>query len=277
MMCWSPRVIKQPGIGYRPQACGKCHICRQNKANEWIFRIEQQTKESFSAHFVTLTYHDQNIPVTKCYDEEGNELYLGTLNGDHLTEFTRELRRDLPIGLKYYIAGEYGGRTLRPHYHAIILNASEADIANKWKHGHCHFGTVEAKSITYTVKYTMKTHFDGKYKFSIDTRKKECARMSKGMGKNYINDKTVKWHKDDLLNRAYVTLSNGFKIPMPRYYKEKIYTQEEQILISASIQNKNLEKQYLMELDPNYWKIVNDRKLKEYHSLKKRIKNQKNN
>ena len=35
----------------------------------------------------------------------------------------------------------------------------------------------------------------------------------------------IKWHKDDLENRMYCVLRDGKKISMPRYYKDKMYTE----------------------------------------------------
>jgi len=51
--------------------------------------------------------------------------------------------------------------------------------------------------------------------------------MSKGLGANYLSEYMVSWHKDDLLNRQYVNIIGGKKAAMPRYYKDRLYTEAE--------------------------------------------------
>lgn len=55
----------------------------------------------------------------------------------------------------------------------------------------------------------------------------------------------IEWHGKDLLNRMYVNLDGGKKAAMPRYYKDKLYSHEERILVAnhqqAIIQQKQME------------------------------------
>jgi hypothetical protein len=37
----------------------------------------------------------------------------------------------------------------------------------------------------------------------------------------------IKWHKNDLEKRMYIPIEDGKKIAMPRYYKDKMYNEEE--------------------------------------------------
>jgi hypothetical protein len=43
-------------------------------------------------------------------------------------------------------------------------------------------------------------------------------------GKNYRIPAIVDCHNTDINNRMYCNLTDGKKITMPRYYREKIYT-----------------------------------------------------
>lgn len=53
--------------------------------------------------------------------------------------------------------GEYGSRTHRPHYHAIMFNVTNIDnLTRCWSHGSTHVGKVEDASIFYTLKYALK-------------------------------------------------------------------------------------------------------------------------
>lgn len=61
--------------------------------------------------------------------------------------------------LRYYLCGEYGDRTLRPHYHACLFGVSMIEgpfIQRHWKHGHIHVGEVNAKTIAYNCHHIVK-------------------------------------------------------------------------------------------------------------------------
>ncbi len=60
-----------------------------------------------------------------------------------------------------------------------------------------------------------------------DDRKKEFSVMSKGLGSNYLTKQMITWHKNDLEKRMYVPIKDGKKIAMPRYYKDKMYNEDE--------------------------------------------------
>lgn len=51
----------------------------------------------------------------------------------------------------------------------------------------------------------------------------------------------LQWHKNDLENRMYITTIDGKKVSMPRYYKEKIYTDAERDKISQATAKKHME------------------------------------
>lgn len=50
----------------------------------------------------------------------------------------------------------------------------------------------------------------------------------------------IEWHMKDLNNRMYCNLEEGKKISMPRYYKDKIYSEQQrkQIAFFAKIKAK---------------------------------------
>ena len=59
------------------------------------------------------------------------------------------------------------------------------------------FDLVVFLSIVYTMKYISKKSQIPVHE--LDDREKEFALMSKRLGENYINDKTIKWHRDKIL------------------------------------------------------------------------------
>lgn len=65
--------------------------------------------------------------------------------------------------------------------------------------------------------------------------------MSKGLGASYLSERMVRWHKADLENRMYVNLEGGKKCTMPRYYKERMYSEAERKKISDASRHRFAE------------------------------------
>lgn len=99
--------------------------------------------------------------------------------------------------------------------------------------GSVHFGQVTGASIGYTLKYICKRCVIGLADW--DDRVPAFQLMSKGMGKAYLTDSMIRWHRSDMDNRLYCTI-DGKKITLPRYYKERIYAPEELDLIRVAQQ-----------------------------------------
>lgn len=195
--------------------CGKCNYCQEARRGMWSFRLRQELKISSSSHFLTLTYNDDNLPIS----ETGG---LPTLVKQHLQLFTKRLRKVQESysseRLRYYSVGEYGTHGERPHYHSIMYNMRSEVVdrlCNVWGLGHVYVGTVEDASIHYVCKYHVNKIGD------YGDRAPPFALMSRrpGLGVNYLDTHT-KWHLDGL--RGY-TQVNGFKAALPRYYRDKIF------------------------------------------------------
>jgi hypothetical protein len=236
-MCCSPLRLKDKGVDV---PCGKCGDCQARRISGWSFRILKEAERSSSAFFITLTYSPEHCPITN--------KNLMTLRLSDIQTFFKSLRKENKGKIKYYCVGEYGGITKRPHYHLLILNLDYQSICdNHWKKGHVYYGSVTPASAAYCLKYMSK---ESKIpQFKGDNRLKEFATMSKKLGENYITQQVRYWHKIDLLNRCYIPMKGGQKIAMPRYYKEKIYTEMEKMMIAEHMQNvdcgKTVEKSRL--------------------------------
>lgn len=242
--------------------CGKCLACLSRRASAWSFRLMQEEKRSTDAHFITLTYDTQHTPIT-------NHGYM-SLDKRHCQNFFKELRRhsaNRGRKIKYYLAGEYGGKTRRPHYHIILFNADIASILPSWGKGHVHYGDVTAASVGYSLKYITKPSKIPHH--SNDDRLKEFALMSKGLGDNYVTKKMFAWHHADIQNRMYCNLPDGKKIAMPRYYKQQIYLKSEQNAIGAQARANMLKRQEKNEQDPAYYenKFLSDKDAIQRHNI----------
>lgn len=230
-MCSFPYSVKNPKFGtvpgetqYMPVPCGTCYECRRMKVNEWVFRVGKEAERHEFQEWVTLTYNGLFVPLTP------NRMM--TLRKKDIQNFFKRLRKRTDTKIKYFVVGEYGGKTSRPHYHAIIFGATPQQIINAWKLegnpiGNLHFGKVEKGSLMYTLKYMMKP---GKIpEFRGDQREPEFRLMSQKLGSNYLTEKIKKWHRKDW-KRNYVQTNDGYKIPLPRYYKEQLYNEDERRL-----------------------------------------------
>nr|QJB18835.1 MAG: replication initiator protein [Microvirus sp.] len=253
MPCITPLKIKNKrktssDYAYNVVPCGKCPQCQQKRVNSWIFRLLQEEKRHVTALFVTLTYTPENAPRS--------DAGLLTLSKSDCQNFLKRLRKNTGCKtIKYYLAGEYGGQTRRPHYHAIMFDVTEQQILENWQHGAIHVGNVTQQSIGYCAKYINK----GKIipMWNGDDRVPEFSLMSKKMGANYLTPQQIKYHKDG--KRNYVTTHGGHKQSLPRYYRDKIF-EEHEIEYFGNLNKEIRENQYVDEVnragsEQNYHRI----------------------
>ncbi len=202
-----------------PVPCGKCPACLSRRTSVWTFRLKTHAKNAITSYFITLTYDTRFVPIsskgylTLC--KRDVQLYFKKLRKAHGKDHE-------PI--KYYLAGEYGSKTFRPHYHIILFNALEEYIQKSWDKGEIHIGELTEASAAYTAKYINKGKIIPMHK--NDDRVPEFSLMSKKLGLNYLSEKIIHYHRADI-ERNYITLEDGKKISLPRYFREKIWTENE--------------------------------------------------
>ena len=236
--------------------CNKCLVCRGRIAQQWIFRLKQEAKrhDMNYARFVTLTYDTSYLPFRG---------FLPSLHPPDGTKFLKRYRMrlkrakfDLPV--KYFMVGEYGSKTERPHLHLIMFGCVEQIVRDAWGKGHCHFEKVDNGTIAYTVGYMEKSNHVAGF---IDDRAKEYRQMSNDLGHNYIQNPEVwQYHFDNPeLNYVVSTSVRGkpIKIPMPEYYTRKIFTRYEdkvrrQTAIEQSAKAHEQEQWELWKQDSRY-------------------------
>lgn len=253
MSCLSPLNIKTKEKGRINVPCGRCLPCLQRKRDDWSFRLAQELKTAKSAVFLTLTYSDDNIPWA---DTEM------ALDKDRLKAFLKKLKRNNKWTLKYYSVGEYGTKTGRPHYHAILFNATEStlnSLLDIWDLGSHHIGAANPASIRYLTKYVINkkddTHLVAPF-----------ALISKGLGKNYLQNSD--YHQ---LNHLLTCRNDqGFTQTLPRYYQDKMFDPVhkqwiiDKAIIEKDIQTNKLEKKH----GRNYFKqLIEIQTIKEERFL----------
>lgn len=230
MSCLKPRWIESI---HKSVPCGKCFNCRLRKRSEWVMRLSYELEvHKHKGMFVTLTYDEEHIPITK------SGLY--TLQKEELQKFFKRLRRQISYDkesiygnqepIKYYACGEYGETYGRPHYHCIIIGLDVTDDRHKeticrcWKHGNTHIGTSTHQSMRYTVDYMMKEykHYDQKEMEKVyGDAQPVFSLQSKGIGLQYLHN--IAEEIEETCKISY----KGKKVPAPRYFMQRLSVSEE--------------------------------------------------
>lgn len=277
--CITPFFKKDTGMSF---PCGKCVYCKKRRASAWSFRLQHHMRKNPLCSFVTLTYNTDHVPIT----QKGRM----SLNAHDVQKFIKRMRqiqkrKDEALYKKgivtnyygkkveYYLAGEYGSKFSRPHYHLILFNTSPDSVIKAWvcsksgkPFGNIVFGTVTPASVGYTLKYISKDSKVPQYKG--DDRVPEFQRMSKGIGLCYVTPDRVKWHLSDLFDRCYGQLPKSeIKVALPRYYKDRIYTSLERVMIGEALQSKDLEKTHWGTYPQDVYNLIRENP-SEYYRLR---------
>lgn len=273
----------------RTVPCGKCNKCLKGRKNDWMFRLLWEMKAATSALFITLTYDEKNVPW-----ETDGKIKHRTLKREHLIRFHKNVRQfqdryfkntlkvePSDYQIKYYSVGEYGTKTRRPHYHLIMLNIHDGvkdRIDRLWGKGFVKVGDVNGKSIAYTTKYLI----DYDTRISNLPIEKPFSIMSKNIGLNYL-DKNAKFHYeegDDPKDWKLYCFNDGFKQTLPRYYKLKIWDENQLEIIGEMQRDRAAEKHFerIQELEEaGQWNYEHNQAIKEHKDLGIKMKSQLKN
>lgn len=257
-MCVSPVFIKFKDSHGLTQSldvpCGNCYECCKSRQDSWKIRLSEEAKSHQYMYFVTLTYDNEHVPKV-CYNgEDVLSLRKSDVQGwikRNKTSFTRALGRN--FDLKWFVCGEYGPNTVRPHYHAIFFTELDslafAKFVGSWHYGftklddvYCHQDKKSVDNVAdYVAKYVVKPQelLSDKQKYNLALQKlgviEKCSSLvSHGLGKAYV-DKMYRWHVPNrrrfndtpsyiktIVDR-YHYHTGKFKYNLPRYYKDRFY------------------------------------------------------
>lgn len=164
------------------------------------------------------------------------------------------------------MCGEYGPKTLRPHYHMILFGHWFADskkhtvsrsatkdtiytsktLDKIWSNGDCYIGEVTFESAAYVARYIMKKQtgpLAEKHYETLDLatgeilkRQPEYTRMSlkPGIGASWYNK-----YKTDIYPEGTV-LARGHKSKSPKYY-DKLYKKHQPLDYDDLLYARHLE------------------------------------
>lgn len=128
--------------------------------------------------FLTLTYRDENLPHGRSLRKKDFQDFMKRLRKEYVygypdyTAVSDFVSGSVPR-IRFFHCGEYGERTGRPHYHAIIFGFDFPDkrylaqrhgytvwrsssLERLWSLGLCEIGTVTIESAAYVARYALK-------------------------------------------------------------------------------------------------------------------------
>lgn len=224
---------ERPGSQPLEISCGQCIGCRLERSRQWAVRCMHEAQLHEDNEFVTLTYDDDHIPADHSLRYSDFQLFMKRLR-THYGERQR---------IRFYMCGEYGENTSRPHYHACLFGCGFPDrqlftvtgagekiytseiLSKCWQLGHASTGEVTFESAAYVARYVLKKRFGdvanehSHYKFvddygEVHYRMPEFNHMSlkPGIGGDWFDK-----YADSVFPRDRVVV-RGVEVKPPKYY-----------------------------------------------------------
>lgn len=286
--------LRYEDLMYNPKAmlipCGQCIGCRIRQREDWTTRIELEARDypKEQVWFITLTYDDDHVPgmIVKTGEIMRKVQYtwkpgekrpdsVQILLYEDIQKFLKRLRKAYRGKLRYFVAGEYGEQTARPHYHMILYGWEPTDLKNLYKIHHNGYYTSKwlediwgmgqiqiAQAVPETYRYvagyvTKKMYeIDGKkanaYYELGQTKPFACMSLKPGLGDHYYQE-----HKAEIWRQGYIQCTNGKQAQIPRYYEKQMEAENPQRLwrIKQNRQ-KNAIEQKRLQLEAQDYKTV---------------------
>jgi len=234
----SPRIGRRPGEeGDRLELpCGRCIGCRQERARAWSIRCMHEAQLYDSSYFVTLDYAPEHLPASLSLEYRDFQLFMKRLRKEC------DGASEAPDGrraIRFFVAGEYGSRYRRPHWHALLFNLHLRDaeryhngtyrseqLERLWGKGHAVIGDVTPQSAAYVAGYTLgkvygpgaEDHYEDVVNLAtgeVTARRPEFVSMSRrpGIGAWWFQE-----YGGDLFPHDFAISSDGRKYKVPSYY-----------------------------------------------------------
>lgn len=253
-----PPVCKDRRLLYIPTKCGCCIECRKEKQREWRVRLEEELRSNFG-YFTTLTISPEGIKEIEKksglkWEENPNEIATKGLR-----LFLERVRKETGKSIKHWCVTELGEKKDRIHLHGIFFGQKSAELIRKhWKYGFVFIGDYcNSRSVNYMTKYMLK----------VDIKHpsfKQIVLASARIGAGYMDRLDYLWQKQNYknINVATYTFRNGTKMAMPKYYKNKIFTEKEREKMWINNLNRGLIWIYGEKVKADDWKTIDN--LREY-------------
>ncbi|AXH75664.1 MAG: replication initiator protein [Microviridae sp.] len=217
--------------------CNECMECRKKKAREWQVRMLEDIKHNKNGKFVTLTLSNEEInklvkeaDIKETGYEKDNKIAKVAVR-----RFLERWRKKYKKSVRHWLVTELGHKgTENIHLHGIIWTNEKFETIEKiWNYGWIYpryesersINFVNEKTVNYIIKYVSK--MDEKHKYY-----KSKVLCSAGIGRDYTTKGDYKNNKFNYekTEETYRTRT-GHKIAMPKYWRNKLYTDEEREIL----------------------------------------------
>lgn len=245
--------------------CSRCIGCKLQRANDWATRCSHEATLHSENFFGTFTYRKENLLSQSLQHRDwqlfmkrlrkalSSERYARTIAISDSLYYTADMGFHPIPRLKYYMAGEYGSRTRRPHYHGCLFGINFNDrryhyttpaggkvyksqtLDELWDLGDTGLGDVTYESAAYIARYIIdkKTGDNAGFYYEhidydtgeITDLAPEYNRMSlaEGIGKGWLE----KYYADVYPHGNVIT--RGKKNKAPRYYDKHFKAKEPEL------------------------------------------------
>lgn len=249
-----PPVCKDRRLLYIPVKCGCCIECRKEKQREWRVRLEEELRSNYG-YFITLTISPEGIKDIEektglKWKENPNEIATKGLR-----LFLERVRKDTGKSMRHWCVTELGEDNDRIHLHGIFFGQKSAELIKKhWKYGFIFIGQYcNSRSINYMTKYMLK----------VDIKHPEFKQIvlaSSGIGSGYFDRLDWQWQKQNYkrLEVPTYTFRNGTKMAMPKYYKDKLFTEKERNKMWINNLNRGLLWIYGEKVKADDWETIDN-------------------
>lgn len=305
----SGKQLKYEDLMYNPKVmlipCGQCIGCRIRQREDWTTRIELEARDypKEEVWFITLTYDDEHVPgmIVKTGEimrkvqytwKPGEKLpsSVQILLYEDIQKFLKRLRKAYKGKLRYFVAGEYGEQTARPHYHMILYGWRPTDLenlykihhngyynskwlANLWGMGQIQIAQAVPETYRYVAGYVTKKMYeiDGKkaneYYELGQTKPFACMSLKPGLGDHYYQE-----HKAEIWRQGYIQCTNGKQAQIPRYYEKQMEAENPERLwrIKQKRQNNAIEQKRLQLEGQDYKSVLETKERVTKKQTKKR-------
>lgn len=262
-------VCAPPGYETLLLPCCKCLLCTKRYRMQWVLRCMHESRFYSQMCYLTLTCDDEHINAV--FPSRGRSFIDGyswnSLQHKPFQDFMKRLRRQLQYGfhydvivdgkpvhrvyhgepgkpIRFFMCGEYGDHTHRPHYHAIVFGFWPPDakvlrgnlytsemVFRRWPFGFHTVGKVEPDSISYVAGYVDKKMDESRMIWANECVSPEYVAMSRGcsalgtggIGRGFFDEfykEIYPLNDDGTFARNYAIVGCGTKVKIPRYYDE---------------------------------------------------------
>lgn len=258
--------------------CGRCLECLIERSRQWAVRSVHELQFHTRSSFITLTYNDDHV--------------TDGLQKTEIVGFMKRLRerldRESGTKIRYLYCGEYGAKTMRPHFHALIFGYDFPDkkylkitpsksliykseeLLDIWQNrGHVSIGEVNFQTAAYVARYVTKKKFGQNAEDHYLGRPREFAQASrnKGLGHAFIEKYWQNVYDHDGFH------VNGHFMKPPRYYDKYLEQVDPEKYRQIKFIRREKAKEFKISDESSWERLTVKQKLKElrYAKLKREL------